>query len=52
MKQLKMKQKKKQKGGFLPVLLSILGASLLGSVLTSERVIRAVEGVITAGHDI
>ena len=36
-KQLKMKQKKKQRGRFLGILLGTLGASLLEKLLTGER---------------
>ena len=45
-----MKQKK-QKGGFLSMLLGTLGASSLGNVITSKGKIRAVEGTIRAGQD-
>ena len=38
-----MKQKK-QKGGFLSMLLVTLGASLLGNLLTVKRIIRAGSG--------
>ena len=41
----------KQKGGFLPVLLGKLAASLLGSKLTGKGVIKAGEGVIRAGEN-
>ena len=45
---------KKQKGGFLSMLLGILGASLLGDLLTKKLsgrgVIRAGEGTIRAGY--
>ena len=43
MKQLK-NEVKKQKGGFLSMLLSTLGASLLGKMLAGKGVIRAGEG--------
>ena len=42
---------KKQKGGFLPLLLVTLGAILLGSLLSSKGVIRAGEGTIRACLD-
>ena len=35
---------KEQKGGFLSMLLGILGASLLGNVLTGKRIYRAGKG--------
>ena len=45
---------KEQKGGFLSIHLGILGASLLGDLLTktlsSRGVIRAGEGTIRAGY--
>ena len=50
---------KEQKGGFLSMLLGTLGASLLGDILTGQRINRAGEGaivkrqgrgVITAGY--
>ena len=45
---------KKQKGGFLSMILGTLRASLLGDLLTkhlsSRRVIRAGEGTIRAGY--
>ena len=39
-----------QKGGFLRMLLGILGASLLGNLLTGKGRIRAAEGTVRAGH--
>ena len=42
---------KKQKGGFLGMLLSILGASLLGNLLTGKGTIRVGEGTFRAGQD-
>ena len=45
-----MKQKNK-KGGFLPMLLGILVASMLGSALTGRGVIRTGEGTIRAGEN-
>ena len=45
---------KKQKGGFLSMLLGTLGASLFGDLLTKNlsgrSVIRAGEGIIRAGY--
>ena len=41
---------KEQKGGFLSKLLSILGASLLGNLLTGKGIVRAVEGIVRAGY--
>ena len=41
---------KEQKGGFLPMLLGTLAASVLGSVLTRRGVIRADEGTIRASE--
>ena len=35
---------KKQKGGFLSMLLGTLGASLLGNLLTGKRILRAGSG--------
>ena len=49
MKQFKVK--KKQKGGFLGMLLGTLRASLLGSLLTGKCLIRASEGTSRAGQD-
>ena len=43
MKQLKMKQKSKKGGGFIPMLLGTLVASFFGSALTAGAVIRAGE---------
>ena len=40
---------KEQKGGFLPMLLGKLAASMLGTPLTRRRVIRRGEGTIRAG---
>ena len=44
-------ERKEQKGGFFPMLLVTLVASLLGSALTEKRVIRTGEGTISAGQD-
>ena len=41
---------KEQKGGFLSMLLGILGASLLGNMLAGRDVIRAGEGTIRASY--
>ena len=41
---------KKQKGGFLSMLLGTLGASLLGNMLAVKGAIRAGEGTIRAGY--
>ena len=41
---------KEQKGGFLSMLLDILGASLLGNLLTGKGFVRAGEGTIRAGY--
>ena len=42
---------KEQKGGFLSMLLSILGASLLVTLLTRKGTSRACEGTIRAGKN-
>ena len=41
---------KVQKGGLLSTLLSVLGSTLLSSMLTGKGVIRAGEGVIRDGY--
>ena len=41
---------KEQRGGFLSMLLGILGASLLGDILSGKGIIRAGEGKIRAGY--
>ena len=41
---------KKQKGGFLSMLLGILGASLLGNILTGKGINRAGEEIVRAGY--
>ena len=41
---------KEQKGGFLRMLLSALGASLLGNLLTGKGTIRASEGTFRAAE--
>ena len=43
-KQSKIKQNKKQQGGFLSMLLGTLGASLLGNILTGKRIVRVRYG--------
>ena len=42
---------KEQKGGFLPMLLGTLAASMLGSALTRKGVIEAGEETIRAGEN-
>ena len=42
---------KELKGGFLGMLLSTLGASLLGNLLTGKGTIRVGEGTFRAGQD-
>ena len=41
---------KEQKGGFIGMLLSTLGASLLGNLLTGKGTIKSGEGIITAAQ--
>ena len=41
---------KKQKGGFLSMLLGTLSASLVGHILAGKGMNRAGEGFITAGY--
>ena len=41
---------KEKKGGFLGMLLSTSGASVLGDILSGKGVIRAGEGTIRAGY--
>ena len=41
---------KKQKGGFLSMLLGTLGASLLGNLLTGKGIYRAGKGIARAGY--
>ena len=41
---------KKQKGGFLSMLLGTLGASLLGNILTGKGMNRAQEKIVRAGY--
>ena len=40
---------KEQRGGFLSMLLGILGASLLGNLLTGKGIMRAGDGIVRAG---
>ena len=42
---------RKQKGGFLSMLLGTLDASLLGNLLEGKCTIRAVNGTVRAGQD-
>ena len=42
---------KKQKGGFLSMLLGTLGAVLLGNMLAGKGVVRAGEGIVRAGYE-
>ena len=42
-------ENKEQRGGFLSMLLSTLGASLLGNLLTRKRIMRAADGIVRAG---
>ena len=41
---------KKQRGGFLSMLLGTLGVSLLGNLLTGKGIIRAGDGIVRAGE--
>ena len=41
---------KEQKGGFLSILLGILGASLSGNLVTGKGINKAGEGIIRAGY--
>ena len=41
---------KEQRGGFLSMLLSTLGASLLGNLLTGKGMMRAGEGIVRVGE--
>ena len=43
---------KEQKGGFLSMLLGILGASPLGNLLTGKGTVRARERTVRAGEGI
>ena len=43
---------KKQKGGFLNMLLGTLGACLLGNLLTGKGINRAGEGIVRAGDGV
>ena len=42
---------KEQKGGFLPMLLGTLGASLLGNLLLGKGTVITGERIIKAGYD-
>ena len=42
---------KEQKEGFLRILLSTLGASILGNLLTGKGTVRAGEGTIRTGQN-
>ena len=42
---------KEQKGGYLEMLLSTLGPSILGNLLTGKSTIRAGEDTIRAGQE-
>ena len=42
---------KKQRGGFLSMLLGTLGASLLGNLLSGKGMMRAGEGIVRAGEE-
>ena len=44
-------KEKKQKAGFLGILLGTLGTSLLGNLSTGKGTIRAGEGIVRAGQD-
>ena len=43
---------KEQRGGFLSMVLGILGASLLGNLLTGKGLARAGEGIVRAGEGV
>ena len=43
-------QEKEQKGGFLPMLLGILAARILGNALSRQGVMKASEETIWAGQ--
>ena len=43
---------KEQRGGFLNMLLSTLGASLLGNLLSEKGLARAGEGIVRAGEGV
>ena len=42
---------KKQRGGFLSMLLGTLGARLLGNLLSGKGIMRAGEGIVRAGEE-
>ena len=41
---------KEQKGGFLSMLLGMLGASLLRNLLLGKGTVKTVEGIVKAGY--
>ena len=41
---------KKQKGGFLSILLATLGATLLGNISAGKGINRAWKGIVRAGY--
>ena len=43
---------KEQRGGFLSMVLGILGARLLGNLLTGKGLARAGEGIVRAGEGV
>ena len=43
---------KEQRGGFLSMLLGILGAGLLGNLLSGKGMMRAGEGIVRVGEGI
>ena len=43
---------KKQRGGFLSMLLGALGTSLLGNLLSGKGLVRADEGIVRAGEGV
>ena len=43
---------KEQRGGFLSMLLSTLGARLLGNLLSGKGLARAGEGIVRAGEGV
>ena len=42
---------KEQRGGFLSMFLGALGASLLSNLLTGKGIMRAGDGIVTAGEE-
>ena len=49
-KTIKNEKKKKEKGGFLSMLLGILRASLLGNLLSGKEIVRAREEIVKVGY--